>query len=596
MPSFSIPLLLYFALSFTIPTKAGDRYVVEGTDLVYYDCPEDYQKVEINQAWLGAIRMAKYAKDKIDWNNGRAEQDFLGSPELNLQYREGIQDAITQLSSWDNINSGWWGSYKLQVTCKDWDKKCNRRRGVVSAYTSQKCPDIDAHCITFCPAFFRRSGQTNSLDYVVGEGIARDRYDDRKWDLRWYHNNQASTFLHEMFHIDDIVKTGSKLKLHVADIPIEWWAERSDQVDEDGKPMRILKEEDAYGPFLTKLLALFTNKDVDSGTFFVRQNADSYTNFILAKYITDKLQGYPGLPLARRDQISDAWIPWEYQPPRLVVKDEATWNKYIESPRVPDGSTESCDDQSYCENSSEDLVARTLNPIAMNDTKYSQDYLDTIKALAEQFPGPPKPVVITPEPSATQSEPGLTCYKPGYEGPYDSAYVPLSFAEPKIRESCALFKGIPLDAQNQQSLIMIWPIDGTKYNSLYTWVKWQTADPTCKDEPAYMMTEDDCVQKFLSVINSCDTDTVESKHGGARVTDCLAWKVHVKGDGGYNPSTGKGVECSKRVEDLDRCDCTDGIIRNVDTNGNCPGPLDPGFKKTRRNPIKSLPTTRKLEN
>ncbi|KAF3173824.1 hypothetical protein TWF106_001066 [Orbilia oligospora] len=232
----------------------------------------------------------------------------------------------------------------------------------------------------------------------------------------------------------------------------------------------------------------------------------------------------------------------------------------------------------------------------MDDTKYSKDYLDTIKALAEQFPGPPKPVVITPEPSATQNEPGLTCYKPGYEGPYDSAYVPLSFAEPKIRESCALFKGIPLDAQNQQSLIMIWPIDGTKYNSLYTWVKWQTADPTCKDEPAYMMTEDDCVQKFLSVINSCDTDTVESKHGGARVTDCLAWKVHVKGDGGYNPSTGKGVECSKRVEDLDKCACTDSIIRNVDANGNCPGPLDPGFKKTRRNPIKSLPTIRKLEN
>ncbi|KAF3173825.1 hypothetical protein TWF788_008892 [Orbilia oligospora] len=91
MPSFSIPLILYFALSFTIPTRVGDRYVVEGTDLVYYDCPEDYQKVEINQAWLDAIRMAKYGKDKIDWNNGRAEQDFLGSPELNLQYREGIQ-------------------------------------------------------------------------------------------------------------------------------------------------------------------------------------------------------------------------------------------------------------------------------------------------------------------------------------------------------------------------------------------------------------------------------------------------------------------------------------------------------------------------
>ncbi|KAF3278585.1 hypothetical protein TWF173_010625 [Orbilia oligospora] len=110
------------------------------------------------------------------------------------------------------------------------------------------------------------------------------------------------------------------------------------------------------------------------------------------------------------------------------------------------------------------------------------------------------------------------------------------------------------------------------------------------------MTEDDCVQKFLSVINSCDTVTVESKHGGARVTDCLAWKVHVKGDGGYNPSTSKGVECSKRVEDLDQCDCTDGIIRNVDANGNCPGPLDPGFERTRRNPIKSLPTIRKLEN
>ncbi|KAK6515959.1 hypothetical protein TWF281_004550 [Arthrobotrys megalospora] len=533
--------------------------------------------------------MAKYAKDKIDWNTGVPEQDYLGPSSLNLKYREGIQDAIAQLSTWDNIHSGWWGSYKLQVNCKDWAGKCGRRKvGVNPAYTHQKCPDINAHCITLCPEFFRRSGQTNSLEGVIREGMARPRDDQARWDLRWYHNNQGSTFLHEMFHVDDIVKTGSKLKLHVADANIEYWVRRG----EDGKG-DFLQQEPAYGPKNTKLLALFTNSDVDSGAYFVRQNADSYKNFILGKtdlakalllpkYVANKLQGYPGLPAVEKKDVADAWIPWKYQPPRLVVTDEAAWD--ADSPGVLNAST-GCDDQSYCESSSQDLVARILNPAALDDTKYSQNYLDSIKTLAEQFPGPPKPVIITPEPSAVQRERGLTCYKPGYEGPYDSAYVPLSFAEPKIRESCALFKGVPLDAQKQQNLLMIWPIDGTKLNSLYTWVKWQINDPTCNNEPAYMMTEDDCVQKFLSVINSCDTDTVEAKHGGSRVTDCLVWNVHVNGDGGYNPSTGKGVECSLRIEDPSQCSCTDGIIRSPDANGNCPAP---GVKKTRRNPIRSL--------
>ncbi|KAK6519755.1 hypothetical protein TWF506_000054 [Arthrobotrys conoides] len=396
----------------------------------------------------------------------------------------------------------------------------------------------------------------------------------------------GSTCLHEMFHVDDIVKSGSKLKLHVTDVPMEYWAR--------GRPSDppVLKEVSAFGPRFTKLLAAFTKRDVESGTVFIRQNADSYKNFILAKFITDKLEGYPGLPIARVEDIADAWIPWEHQPARLLVKDKAGWDQYFDSPGAQTSPTE-CDDLSYCTSSSKDLVAQYLNPAVVDDSKYTQDFLNSRNALAKQFPGPLKPVVITPQASGTQSERGLICYKAGYEGPYDSAYVPLSFAEPKIRESCAIFKGIPLDAQKQQNLLMIWPIDGTKYNSLYTWVKWQINDPTCKDEPAYMMTEEDCVQKFLSVINSCDTDTVESKHGGSRVTDCLVWNVNIKGDGGYNPSTGKKVECFPRAEDPSQCSCSDNIIRDADANGNCP---PPGVKKTRRNPIRSLPTPGNAEN
>lgn len=396
--------------------------------------------------------------------------------------------------------------------------------------------------INFCDPFFR----TDSLSRVIEKG-KKERERDVKYNLNSY-INRGYIFLHEMIHVDKIVKPiGGK---SIRDLYIAYR-------DATGKR----RERKVYGPYLTKLLARVTRMDGHDVGYWIRSTADNMPWYAMAVYVEKQLGNtFPSLPLAE-GSVKEIWGDWNAGAGMLQVKDEGLFNK------LADNAYELADIPG-------DKVVVELKDIEFTtDKDYPEWYTNELKKW-KQAEKSSKEVQSTTTSSPayvheSKGDENIDCRKEPSMDDLAQPYVPLSWAESKIEEACEIFKGIELNPTSQRQLYLPFSIEGSQ-NTLKIGALWNVGNLECKTGRKVDLKE--CVDSMKKVLNSCDTGTRKYKHGGEKVSNCIVFAVAVDGVGGYNPDIGKVFECeiAQGIRgDVGKCACNGNIQLDRDSKGGC---------------------------
>ncbi|KAI3129279.1 hypothetical protein CBS147326_6518 [Penicillium roqueforti] len=243
------------------------------------------QKKEIYSGWQQSWEIMNYMMseaydDKINWNEA-ATVEYLGAPAMNQHLRERFKNIYVNLAT---IQPGWIGmpwDWRIVARCDDPHLACSCGRDTQTvAYTVNSDQDEpSAPAINFCPPYFGQPTLKTVLE-SANPGFTPAIYAD----MNNYNGNQATTWMHELLHIDWVaLANGWGPNTHVTDIKMKY--------NYDTGPKWVT----AYAPYLNKGLARVQTQFAD----WTIQNADSMALFALAKFIQNKLGDiYPHLPLA----------------------------------------------------------------------------------------------------------------------------------------------------------------------------------------------------------------------------------------------------------------------------------------------------------
>ncbi|KAK8097495.1 GDSL-like lipase/acylhydrolase [Apiospora sp. TS-2023a] len=295
-----------------IKNADGSNITIEnlrGTRLFGWDGCDKPQGKKIRETWdeFHSLVSQDGIKDNIDWK-GQAAQDFFGAPE-GKGLPQDVQAHIQQIyqaaeAMWTHWWTDWlnlpdepfaWKWLWIQVTCSggngkgDPDDRCQERGPSLS---SGMCPlkkeESPAAAVTvsgrrytqviFCKHFFEQKGLQEMTDIMQGEKYLK-RLDLQSWD------NKASTFLHEVTHMDYFMNVpGYGPQIRDWDYPY------------DGQ------WHNAYGVLGAKMLGRYDAKKNPGAVS--QANADNLAFFALAKWVEShgKENRYPHLPALDTNQ------------------------------------------------------------------------------------------------------------------------------------------------------------------------------------------------------------------------------------------------------------------------------------------------------
>jgi hypothetical protein len=135
------------------------------------------------------------------------------------------------------------------------------------------------------------------------------------------------------------------------------------------------------------------------------------------------------------------------------------------------------------------------------------------------------------------------------------ASVNQPFIPSSILQACKTFDGVTIDGGAQETLILPFNVgsqSGAKSdNIVWLGAAWNTGDTSCQTPMA--VTADDCNTMLSTVLNSCDTDTIDFKYGGWKVNNCVVWHIGIQGSprvrpaaGQSTPESGKPFSCTPK--------------------------------------------------
>ena len=190
---------------------------------------------------------------------------------------------------------------------------CSPYGSTTGAYTRAEDPDDGYPMINFCPAFFDRRSLTDAITY------GRDLQRPDNLNLGQYENRANMFFVsgykafeqlfdlltnrqHELCHIALAANTPPNPEIN--DIVIKY------RYGNQG----VLITQVANGLIMTKILARYPGGPYTTG-YWVQRNADSFTRFVLAKYVQRQLGNvYPHLPVvfSAATDVSNPFPPSPY--------------------------------------------------------------------------------------------------------------------------------------------------------------------------------------------------------------------------------------------------------------------------------------------
>ncbi|GCB28264.1 hypothetical protein AAWM_11149 [Aspergillus awamori] len=323
------------------------------TKLIGFDGCSAAQRTQIYSGWQQSWKIMNHiywaARKGIDYDEFVA-LEFLAPSLRNGDQRSQFREIFMNLAT---IQPGWlpsWLDWKLSVRCDDPESRCP---SPVHAYAGQNDTKYDVAYINFCEEYF----SLQTLDEVM-RYTNRSEYDDPNicGNMYLYCENQARVWLHELLHIDWVSKANQYGRNnHVTDMKVGYR-------NFDGSTTWF----SAYGPLLCKALARAT---IAPG-FWVIQNADSLTMYMIAKYVQDKMGAYPHLP----------WAP---EPPSSVDKPMEVGNLFTVYPNgtgfpstnnIPDDELESVDDDNGYSADNENSVDAHPDKVMVKSWPLRTDY------------------------------------------------------------------------------------------------------------------------------------------------------------------------------------------------------------------------------
>jgi hypothetical protein len=91
---------------------------------------------------------------------------------------------------------------------------------------------------------------------------------------------------------------------------------------------------------------------------------------------------------------------------------------------------------------------------------------------------------------------------------------------------CGKFNGLTLDQSSQPLLNLSYAVPNTNDEG---WLRaaWQINDPTYTTSRKTNI--DECNTILSTVLNGCDTDSIDFKYGGFKVNECNVWTIALDG-------------------------------------------------------------------
>ncbi|KAM6510464.1 hypothetical protein FSOLCH5_010904 [Fusarium solani] len=300
------------------PRNPADAQNWYGTSLFGFNGCDEKDKTwreKIIEAYSDANELINHEDltENLDFNSAAALQ-YLGPSGLNKDQQAQIQNVITNVATVKE-GASWFTPNWIRVRCDDPlnhclkdpedpdDPKCppastqgeDQSAETVAYARNPFEKENDKYSeISFCPVFFRMRNLGNAMAFGSGHS-----HPILKADLRNY-EGRADTFLHELLHLDLAANSkGGNPNPDIRDLLIKFTFGTG---PDKGKRSEWTK---VYGPRLAKILASFQpwRRDQSLG-YFIQRSDDSYTMFILAKYVERKFGFYPYIPMIY-DQIND---------------------------------------------------------------------------------------------------------------------------------------------------------------------------------------------------------------------------------------------------------------------------------------------------
>lgn len=258
-----------------------------------------------------------------------------------------------------------------------------------------------------------------------------------------------------------------------------------------------------------------------------------------------KLSRYPHLPLAKDKTIEGT--PEKPIGQLDIISDtngNLTWNAnlptyfYIpadESSNACDPDIDSCNDQP--------VTFNETNYQIIPDSQYPAGYIATRDAWVSTAQTSNLPAFSPPVPaSADGGDSTLECAQSDIFASSQPS-VNQSFIQSSILQACKTFDGITMNGDAQETLILPFNVgsqSGAKSdNIVWLGAAWNTGDTSCQTPMA--VAADDCNTMLATVLNGCDTDTIDFKYGGWKVDNCIVWHIGIQGSPRVRPAAGQST-------------------------------------------------------
>lgn len=136
------------------------------------------------------------------------------------------------------------------------------------------------------------------------------------------------------------------------------------------------------------------------------------------------------------------------------------------------------------------------------------------------------------------TDPYFTCYR-GLEMQAEfQPSVAQGFAQDRLNQFCDLNAGTTLSSSFKM-VSQTYLHDFDSQVTLSFSANWQIGDSSCANRERVPSLEE-CKDKLGSVLNNCDTDSIEIKYGGSNVVDCIDWTMTVAA---YKPPVSNPPVC-----------------------------------------------------
>jgi len=374
-------------------------------------------------------------------------------------------------------------------------------KATLQAFSDPSPDDSRYSRITFCTDFFKLQDFNTAISN--GKALARTQQRDlSRWD------NQARCMFHEITHLDYFMNAGdddSAKSPYVSDLEIFITEQKHDDW------------QDAYGPRNARILRNYVDSNPKYSGYYTQRNADNYAFFALAKYVEKQTGQYPEAPKVgvRKPKLEPRDARTHEEPLLSGTSVDEALIGGEEDDVSPSGDYPGCSDK----------IGKSV-PAQVESASISSQY-------ASATPSPTPSASSLPPPECSPS--GVAFPQPPVEDFIDNFCNDRTYWDTVLTPSVSFGTGQTSDGRGK-ALGVSNPYD-LPDTSDKLWIAMMFTRDNCTGASQFTFGKDDdaklahCKDRFRTVLNGCQTDTITEKFGGMLQDVCIEYRITGQPDG-----------------------------------------------------------------